>query len=283
MIIRPARAGDLDAMVGLLHTRMNPKIAPERWRRLFTYGWLDDKPDFGRVAVADGEVVGCVGAVYSDRRIADRAERMVNICAWYLDRAHRGHGAGQRLMAEATADPDLHYLINTSSSRTLAILDAVGYRVLDDHRYDWHRSGAGRGDVTVELDHGAILERVDEGERRILSDHAGLPVTPALFTTPQGNTLVVFSVVRKDDRPWYDVLHVADRDLLARHGRAVADLVLPSDDAVMSADARFCSSAPEQATRVALAVPRFIKSARLAGHHVDHLYTELQLLGLKLD
>jgi len=282
MIVRPAQAADVPAIVELLHTRMNRKIAPERWRRLFDYAWLADKPDYGRVAVADGQLVGFVGALYADRTIARRPERLVNICAWYLDKAHRGRGAGRELMAAATANPDWHYTINTSSSRTVDILEAVGFTVLDAARYDWRRKG--RADLAVEWDAARILDRATNTQRELLEDHADLPVMPALVGHDAGETLVVFAVTRKgDDQPWFDVLHVGDPDLLAAHGQAVADAVLPSDDAVLSADARFCSATPAGARRVTLPVPRFVKSARLAGHHVDHLYTELQVLGLKLD
>jgi hypothetical protein len=52
---------------------------------------------------------------------------------------------------------------------------------------------------------------------------------------------------------------------------------------VLAADARFVDGVQNGAEREALPVPRFFKTERLAPHEIDHLYTELQLLDLKLD
>lgn len=295
MKIRPATRGDADAVVTLLHQRMNSKIAPDRWRRLFTYDWLDVVPDYGRVAEADGEIVGYVGAIYSDRMIAGRTERLVNICAWYLSKDHRGGGAGTELMAQATDNPEWHYNIMTSSSRTVGILDDVGYRVLDDHRYDWHRTPGSDGPLGAVFDavtdRDEIVAAATDTELKLLKDHAGLPVTPVLLCTPTQEALALFSFTRKgDDQPWYDLLYIRDPSILSVWGQATADALLPADNAVMSADARFCQPPPNldadtdgRARRISLPVPRFVKSQRLSGHYVDHLYTELQLMGLKLD
>ena len=282
MIIRPAHAGDIEPVALLLHEQMNRKIAPGRWRRLMTYDWMADKPNLGFVAEAAGRIVGYVGAVYSDRQVAGKSERLVNICAWYLEKAHRGAGAGERLMAEATANPDWHYNIMTSSSRTLEILGRVGYRVLDDTRHDWQRDGGAA--LALERDPARIAEGATDIERKILADHARLPVTPVLVQDAGRRVLAVFSVTKKgDDRPWCDLLYVGDTALMG-NGQALANAILPSDDAVLSADARFCGEVqPAGARQVTLPVPRFVKSSSLSGAAVDHLYTELQLMGLKLD
>jgi GNAT superfamily N-acetyltransferase len=283
--IRPARAADIEPVCALLHDKMNPKIAPERWRRLMTYDWLADKPDLGRVVEADGRILGYVGMVYADRTVAGRRERIVNICAWYLDKSLRGEGLGTALMADATADDAMSYDIMTSSSRTLAILEAVGYRVLDDARWVWRR-GAAEGDAarcTRDMD--AIRAAVDDEARRMLDDHAGLPVTPLLAEADETRALIVFSVKHKaEDVTWFDVLHTSDQTFLGRHGGAIAAAILPEDEpAVLAADCRFVAGDASGAAREMLPVPRFYKSRRLQPHQIDHLYTELQLLDLKLD
>jgi GNAT superfamily N-acetyltransferase len=287
-VIRPAGPGDIDAVCALLHDKMNSKIAPERWRRLMTYAWLADKPDLGRVVEVDGRILGYVGMVYADRDIGGRRERIVNICAWYLDKSLRGAGLGTEMMAEATADPARSYDIMTSSKNTLKILDAVGYRVLDDHRYVWRKAGVTAGGLTVERDPAAIRARVSgqtgADEVRLLDDMAGLPATPMLIGANGAQALLFFSVKRKGaDVTWFDLLHTSDRALFAAQAQALADAVLPDGPAVLAADCRFVPSVPEGAERQTLPVPRFFKTDHLAPHAIDHLYTELQLLDLKLD
>jgi len=288
-LIRPAGPADIEPVCALLHDKMNRKIAPDRWRKLMTYGWMADKPDLGRVVEAEGRILGYVGMVYADRAIADsagggRSERTVNICAWYLDRSLRGLGLGTKIMADATADPACSYDIMTSSKNTLAILDEVGYRVLDDHRYLWRKTGAPAQGVACVTDPAAIRERAGAAERHLLDDHAGLAITPVLVEAAGERMLLVFSVKRKGaDVTYFDLLHVGDRALFARHAQAVADATLPEGAAVLAADCRFVPGAPEGAAREPLPVPRFYKTERLKPHQIDHLYTELQLLDLKLD
>jgi predicted N-acetyltransferase YhbS len=130
VVVRPATEADADAICAFLHQQMNRRIAPERWRRLMRYPWLAEKPDLGRVAVDGARVAGYVGMVHADRAIGGRRERIVNICAWYLDRDYRGRGLGFELMRAATEDEGRSYTILTSSAKTLRLLDAVGYRVL---------------------------------------------------------------------------------------------------------------------------------------------------------
>ena len=288
-VIRPAGPGDIDPVCALLHDKMNAKIAPDRWRRLMTYEWLASKPDLGRVVEAGGQILGYVGMVYADREIPDasggaRSERIVNICAWYLDKSLRGTGLGTAMMADATADPAMSYDIMTSSKNTLKILAAVGYRVLDDHRYVWRKTGPPDAALAVIDDPAAIRARATAGEARLLDDMAGLSATPILIESGGTRALLFFSVKQKGANvTWFDLLHAGDRALFAGQGQALANALLPGEPAVLAADARFVSQVPGGAAREPLPVPRFFKTERLAPHQIDHLYTELQLLDLKLD
>src|SRR5215831_10514346 len=116
--IRPAQAADIEPVCKLLHEQMSAKFSLDRWRRLMTYRWLDEKPDFGRVAFVDGRLVGFVGMVYANRVLDGRPHRVVNICAWYLKKAHRKAGFGFELMRSAIADDTMSYTILTTSSRS---------------------------------------------------------------------------------------------------------------------------------------------------------------------
>jgi predicted N-acetyltransferase YhbS len=284
--IREAGGNDIDAIVALLHGQMNRKIAPERWRRLFAYPWLAPKPDLGRVAVEGDRVVGYVGMVHADRDIGGRRERIVNICAWFLDKEFRGRGLGNALMAEATADDRASYTILTSSSRTRKILDAVGYRELDTERRVWRRQGPGpaRAIALVE-DPARIMAEVDAGSRRLLRDHQGMPVKPMLIGADGRICLLVFSVKLKgDDIAYWDLLHVGDRALFSAHAQDLADTILRENEkSLLAADLRFVDPSMQDGERERFAVPRFFKSTRLRPEEIDNLYSEIQLLDLKLD
>jgi GNAT superfamily N-acetyltransferase len=283
--IRPAREADVDGICRLLHEQMNRKIAPERWRRLMAYRWLAEKPDLGRVAVDGERIAGYVGMVYSDRELGGRRERIVNICAWYLDRFYRGRGLGFELMRSATTDPSMSYTILTSSARTLPLLDAVGYRVLDADRLLWRRSGGAPAGIGLEEDLDAILPRIDPAVRRMLTDHAGLPVRPVLVRAGGEDCLLVVSVKLKgDDVAYFDVLHLGAPAAFARHVQAIADGILPAGRAVLAVDRRLLRGEPAPGGAVeTIRVPRFFKSTHLRPDEIDNLYSEVQLLDLKLE
>jgi GNAT superfamily N-acetyltransferase len=283
MMIRPASGDDIEQVVGLLASKMGAKISPDRWRRLFDYPWRPSDADFGRVAVDGDRIVGFVGMVYADRPISGRPERIVNICAWYLDKEHRGLGIGAELMRRATDDATATYTILTSSSKTLHILPSIGYRVLDDQRRVWRRrrSGASAA-VTIEGDPAPHLR---DSERRLLADHAGLPVTSVLVRASGGRFLAVMSPkVKAGGLRYWDLLHVSDVELFAATAQDVADaLIGPDENAVLAADLRFIAANGPGGEYERFAVPRFFKSSRLGREHIDNLYSEVQLLDLKLD
>jgi GNAT superfamily N-acetyltransferase len=283
--VRPAGPDDIEPVCRLLHEKMNPRIAPERWRRLMSYPWLADKPDLGRVALVAGEVVGFAGMVHAERELAGRRERVVNICAWYLDPAHRGRGLGFELMRSATEDETMSYTILTSSARTLGLLDGLGYRVLERELKLWRADGRGDGALDLTEDEELILERASEAERRMLADHAGLAIRPVLISDGRAACLAIFWVKKKGaDVTYFDVLHLSQPAFFARHAQAIADRLLPRDrPSVLAVDSRLLGGAKAGGAIEPLKVARYYKSNRLQPHQIDNMYSEIQLLDLKLD
>lgn len=283
-LIRPAGPDDIDLVCDLLYTRMNRKISPDRWRRLMTYGWLEEKPDLGRVVEHNGEILGYLGMVYSSREVDGKSESIVNICAWYLDKSLRRLGLGKAVMAQATSDPSKSYTIMTSSKNTTGILFEVGYEVLDKARFVWTRQSGTGPALTVIDSPDRIYPDVTPAQIRLLEDHAGLPVKPVLATHGKRQCLLFLSIKRKArDILYCDVLYTSNRDFLGEYGQYLANSLLPEPDAVFTADCRFIQGAAAGAEREVLPVPRFFKTSRLQPRDLDHMYTELQLLDLKLD
>jgi len=282
--VRPAVASDIETVCRLLHEQMNRRLLPERWRRITTYGWLQDKPDFGRVADDGGRIVGFVGSVYADREIAGRRERVVSMSSWYLDKAYRGQGLGFELMGSATADDSATYTMITVSPRNLAMLPKLGYRILDHDRHVWSASGRPVAGLDIEQDVGRILERIDASQQLMLRDHAGLPVRPVLISTRDGSCLAVFSVKMKgEDVTYFDALHLSDPCFFAAHAQSIAYSLLPPGKAVLAVDRRLLAGHKADGAVEPIPVARYYKSQRLAPSEVDNMYSELLLLDLKLD
>lgn len=284
--VRLAQRQDIDGICTLLHTKMNSRIPVDRWRQLMNYEWFSDKPDFGRVVESNGEVLGFCGMVYADRTVGinERVERIVSMSSWYLDKSVRGKGLGKAMLKSAIEDPTLTYATLTNSRKPLGIVEALGFRVLEDHRYLWRKEKATTTAITLLNDATAIKPLVKPYQRKMLNDLAKMPVVPMLLQVDGQQTLLFFSIKRKkNDVLWFDVMYVSDPVLFTRHAHSLASILLPEEPAVLAADGRFVQQPTPQATYEALPVARYFVSQRVEPQELDNLYSELQLLDLKLD
>ncbi len=291
MTIRPARSGDIDDIITLLQTHMDPAVSRDRWKQLFTYSWLADMPDFGRVAITGGRIVGYLGAIYSDHMVDGDIIRFVNPHSWYMEKPARRvvkgmmGGLGLEMLRDLTRDPDQHYYTSTSSRLTLALLRRVGFKMLDHSKQVWCARPGTKIPQGFEVvrDEDTILSSVDASWRKVIEDHRTWPVSP-LLVRAQGRALFMMMAtsMKGDDETWHDVMSCSDPGLLAAWGQPIADLILDNQAGRFACDLRFCNGEAEGGQTVKLDVARYFKSQTLAPRHFDHLYSEIQLLGQKL-
>jgi RimJ/RimL family protein N-acetyltransferase len=281
--LRTAGPDDRDAVVTLLHERMSSRIGLARWRRLFDYPWLVDKPDCGVVVLEQGRVAGYLAVIYADRRLGGRTVRTANLSSWYLVRQLRGQGVGLAMLQLATRDPAVTYTTFSSNPPALRVMAKAGLVLLDDSRFLWRRTGAHAAGVAVLSGFEALLPEVPDHEGRILVDHRDLPVQPHLLRAAEGDCLIVLSVKRKGaDVAYHEVLHLGRPAIFARHAAAFANAVLTPGAAVLAVDRRFLDGCEVVAESEPISVPRYFRSPDLARREVDFLYSEIPLLDLKL-
>ena len=286
--VRAAEAGDEEAICSLLHNKMNSRIPIDRWRQLMNYNWLENKPDYGRVVESDGTILGYCGMVYADRLVGDanqlRPERIVSMSSWYLDKSLRGKGLGRAMLDSAISDPSLTYATLTNSRKPLGIVESLGFQVLEDHRYIWRKTGQAHSGAVIVSDLLTIKDRIQPHQQQLIDDMHGYALTPLLIELDGQQALLFFSIKHKDANVlWYDLMHASDYELFVNCAQALADQLLPETPAVMAIDGRFVKTAPPGITCERLPVARYYVSNRVAPNEIDHLYSELQLLDLKLD
>ena len=287
--VRLAMASDADAICSLLHEKMNSKIPVSRWQNLMRYQWLDDKPDFGRVVESDGQILGFCGMVYADRLIGDartglRKERIVSMSSWYLDKSLRGKGLGRDMLASAIEDRSLTYATLTNSRKPLGIVEALGFKVLEDHRYLWRKTGESDAAVSVIEDVAEVRSYAEPHQIQLLDDMEGLPLAPMLLQYRDRQALMFFSIKQKSaDVTWFDLMYASDPELFVSCAQSLANRLLPDRPAVLAADGRFFRRPPSGIKAEQLPVARYFISESVEPHELDNLYSELQLLDLKLD
>ena len=287
--VRLALVDDIDAICSLLHEKMNSRIPISRWRNLMTYAWLDEKPDFGRVVESNGKILGFCGMVYADRLIGDaevglRTERIVSMSSWYLDKSLRGKGFGKAMLASAIEDRSLTYATLTNSRKPLGIVEALGFRVLEDHRYLWRKSATADAAVSIVDNPIELRACVEAHHVQLLKDMQDLPLVPMVLQCRGKQALMFFSIKQKSaDVIWFDLMYISDPELFESGAQALANRLLPDTPAVLAVDGRFFRQPPAEIEAERLPVARYFISESVEPYELDNLYSELQLLDLKLD
>ncbi len=280
--LRTAGPDDRDAVTSFLFEQMSSRLSLERWRLLFDYAWLEDKPDRGVVVIENGAVTGYLGVIYAERRIGGRTVRTANLSSWYIARSLRGQGIGVAMLELATRDAGVTYTTFSSNPPALRLVAKVGLGLLDERRFLWRRTGDAAGTAVVS-GFAAVWPEVFDDERQILEDHRDLAVQPHLLQAPEGNCLVMLSVKKKGaEVAYHEVLHLGRPDVLAPHAQGFANAVLAPGASVLAIDQRFLDGFEITAETEPIGVPRYFRSPDLARREVDFLYSETPLLDLKL-
>jgi GNAT superfamily N-acetyltransferase len=278
-LIRPAGEADIEPVADLLHRLMNPKIPPERWRRILAYPWRPVDAERGWLVEEAGTVVGFMATIYSDRETSVGRRRFCDLGAWYIQRDHRGTGIGEALLRAGMAQPGTTYATMTARRATGRRIRALGFTILDDTRRLF-RPQVGGARLSLRA---PDPERLDPGSRRILADHQGLGLDMLSFEAGGAPVLLVLQNKRKgEDILYRELLHCSDLGILAASAQALADTLCGPASEVLAIDSRFLPADASPGEIEAIPLARWVRTPDVPPADVDHLYAETLLLDLKL-
>src|SRR5688572_18142205 len=131
--IRDAVAADIEAVANLLAAGFR-QVPVAFWRTMLTTPWLpaESIPDIGAVVVSGGEVVGFLGAKYSNRQVGKRLERFCNVFAWYVAEEYRRYSLS--LLSFVLRRPNLTFVNVTPASHVLPLFERLRFVLADEHR-----------------------------------------------------------------------------------------------------------------------------------------------------
>lgn len=257
------------------------KWGPEGWQRLLDGRWAGPDGHFAITARDGGALVGVLGLVCATRQTPDGPRRTANMTSWYVLKSHRGLGLGSRMLDLLTSQPDLTVTDVSSSKGAVPVVERAGLQVLDDTRLIWHARPA----VTpLTVDTSPLADpALPDRDRQVITDHAGLNLETVRVQTPVGPCTLVLSIKQKhDDYVTYEVMYLGQPDLFASHARAIADALLPPSRAILSVDRRLVPDGTVAEATERFAVPRYFTPGRMDPHYLDHMYSEIVLLDIKL-
>lgn len=286
--VRPAGDADVDAAAAFLHDRMNARIAAETWRLILDYPWRPPDVERGWLVEDDGEIVGFMGTIYSDRPTAAGMRRFCDLSSWYLKADYRGTGIGDELLQSGMAKPGVTYQTMTARRATGRKIRALGFSILDDSRSLFQPGETGDG-LRLFRDPAEIRERLTADERRMLDDHHGLDIHHAVVEgdvagagAGRGTWILWQRKLKGAGVAYHDVLHASDYDFLSAHAAAIAGLVCVGETAVLSIDRRMMNAGDDPGEVAAIPLPRWYRAIDVDPRDVGHLYSEVLLLDQKL-
>jgi acetoacetyl-CoA synthetase len=294
--IRAVQKGDIDTICRLLHYGFaseggdSARLLPDVWRRLFSYGWLADKPDLGLLLEDDDQVVGFLGKVYSLRHVAGRSGLICGLSSFYVLPKYRGWGLG--LLTAAVQDQNVTYTSHTPNRLSRRMLQVLNFVQLEEYKVflppfaNADTLLKSRPQISVEP--GTVRQSLDAGQRRIFDDHSKYDCLQMLIR--EGPNLAHLVVKRrafgfgrfrrfipeKARLPYSEVLYCSKPPLLARHLERVKLTILRQQRTVgIVVDPRLL---PAKTHGLALRKPQLYRSSTFEASDIDKLYSEHILL-----
>jgi hypothetical protein len=284
--IRFAQPADIEPICRLMGSSLVPA---QFWRRMLAYSWLavEDKPDLGAVIVAGSEIVGFLGAMYSNRSIAGKPERFCNVFGWYVKPDYRHYSVP--LLSFLVRRPGLTFFNVTPADHVLPIFKRIGFTLADESRYVC-RPGfdallGRRSKVRIMREEDVNEDLLGSMQFQIFQDHFGHSVRRFVFTAARDVCMIFtkrmyWSQVRFPRTEFY---YASNPEFFARHFQSILPLLLRRDKTVaLHIDQRHLGFRPKRAQSIS-AVAMY-PSAMLARSEsvpmsaIDRLYSELVIL-----
>lgn len=283
--VRPVRQEDIEAICLLLRSGFTvDTLSVAEWRRLFEYGWIEEKPDLGYVLTVGTTIVGFIGTIYSHRPQAGGGARLAcNLSSWYVKDAYRGWGSF--LLAEAMRAKGTVFTSLTPGPETQAIMDHMALPRMEKRRFFLPFSNLftlNARQIRIDSDPVIIRDHLGDEDRRILDDHAPFELLHLLVREGVDSTYLIVKRRRLGTNPRMriptsELLYCSRPEILARHFERIKLGILARQRTVILAAHEGFVPTGVPSVREARS-GRYRSSHDMASSHLDLLYSELVLL-----
>jgi hypothetical protein len=276
--LRPVISNDIEAVCEFLDANMQRGVTKEQYRAIFTYPWMREKPGMGYLLEQEGQLVGFLGAIYSERMIRGKRELFCNLTNWCVLPKFRNESL--KLLFAVHGQKAQTILNLSPSNEVQTMLNAMRYRPLDTFKlfsfpllHSWTLAGGGK----LIWQQSDIQAHLNPAERKLVEDHSGTGCRFLLILKSGKTCLVVSKKRRKKRFAFTEILHVSAPELLRKNfERVKLGLIFRDRTLALAIDDRLLKS------RLPLMAPyrraSFLKSANAVPEDVDNLYSEIAVL-----
>jgi hypothetical protein len=276
--ILPVHRSDLQAVERFLAREWTGEVE-ESGRRMRERNWMPGNESFGLRLVADGEIVGYLGAGYSLRPVNGTMERFCAIAPWFVKDGYRTQSL--RMLFKLLEQQDMTYVNYTPSRDMFKLFTGLGFKALDQ--------------VKVLMPPLLNTDRLRPWRSRLLTEPAEVRAalkggTAAKIFDDHMQTMCRQIAIVAGDRVCYlaagrrvlrglrfaEILHVSEPALLAAQFERIVWLLCRHFKAVgVAADERLIAGAKVRGFRYKLHSPGVFKSTRVRREDIDNMWSEL--------
>jgi hypothetical protein len=274
--LRPITTADVGGVAAFLRAELNGRLSTDMWASAIVPPWPVDAPNHGFLLAAGDRVVGVQLAIYSERLIMGRRERICNLAAWCVVGEYRIHGV--RLLRSALAQPGYTFTDLSPSGNVLEVNQRLRFSEFDTRSVLLpNMPQLGRRTIEVTADPAALAETLTGDDLRRYHDHRGcLAARQALIMAGSEHCHVIY---RKDRRKgisaFASILYASNPDLLRRALPELRSFLIRHDHLVATLGELRLVGRPNGAVDLPDTRRKMFRSDRLRADQLDYLYSEL--------
>jgi hypothetical protein len=282
--LAPILEQDLPEFCEFLHRNLNPRIAPAVWAEAFQQRWGVEKPNNGfLVRDAAGQLVGGIGAIYSEYPVRGHPERFCNITSWCVLEPYRAQS--MRLAMAVVSQPGWHFTdlspteVVAGSLRFLKFQEADATRTLIPN-LPWPLYGLDGVKVTREPSRiGAVLP---PASAKVYRDHRHFPwLRHVAVGRAERWCHVAYKPGRLRGLPTAVVLGLSDPEIFPRYHRTLGTYLLLRHGMVATrVERRLLAATPKLSLQVSGYRSKLYRSDTLAASDIVNFYSEVMALDL---
>lgn len=282
VLVHKAYATDFDRVYSSLLAAHDPRIDKEDWRQLFIRHWETPEDYHGYMLVDDEEVVGFLGAIFSQRKSHGKNYRYCNLTSWIVKPEHRNKSLFLLLAILKLAD---YTFTNLSALEHVAVIHRkLGFAdmgsgahiLLPLSGFSW----GGRSKPRIIFDPKSVKDRLQGEDIIIFDDHLSFKCSHILLEVDNDYCYVIASKVVKKRVPILYVHYISNLSLFLKVIYKVVSRMLYNFKAVgLLIEDRFLQGANlRRAIKFNLPQYKLFKSPLLKAKDIDNLYSERILI-----
>ena len=253
------------------------------WRRLFTQ-YHPDHDCLGYVLIENSKIVGMLGMIFSQRRIAGQQFDFCNTHSWFVDEPYRGHSL--RLMRPSLK---LNGFVLTDFSATpdvVKISNRLGYHQIDGRLQvllpSWRRTPMTTENFEIITNVNEIRCFATEAEQKLMEDHPSPAFGCLMVRDNNRNCLVLHSTVKRHWQDYCYVLYVSNISLFAESSFQIRfHLTRQTQTRYVAVDARrFATVKLPSSFKIPASTIQLVRGDGVDPSKVDALYSEVAFLRL---